>query len=81
MPSRPAMVHMVQTGDFKNRIKMEWIGKGIPVEDAKWIGSILAKLTPEQIHDAFGGAGYSPREVGGVLASFGKSELRELNKL
>jgi hypothetical protein len=59
---------------------MEWIGKGIPVEDAKWIGSILAKLTPEQIHDAFGGAGYSPREVVG-FAQILQERIAELNKL
>jgi hypothetical protein len=80
VPSRPAMVHMVQTGDFKNRLRMEWIGKGVPVEDVKWIGAILAKLTPEQIHDAFGGAGYSPREVVG-FAQVLQERIAELNKL
>ena len=30
---------------------------------AKWIGSLLSQLTPQQISDAFRAAGYSPDEV------------------
>jgi hypothetical protein len=80
VPSRPAMVHVIQTGDYANRLKMEWIGKQIPLEDERWIGSILAKLSAQQIQDTFGGAGYSPREVVG-FAQVVQQRIADLNKL
>lgn len=49
-----------------------WIGRGIPRDDARWIGSLLARLTPAQITDAFRSAHYSPKEVEGF-----SREIRE----
>jgi hypothetical protein len=40
-----------------------WIGRNIPLADAKWIGHLLAQLSPEQIRDAFRAAGYSSQDV------------------
>lgn len=37
--------------------------RGIMVEDAKWIGGLLAKLSNEQIQDAFKAANYKPEDV------------------
>jgi hypothetical protein len=79
-PSRPALIHAVEIQDFKSRINMEWIGKQIPIEDARWIGSILAKLSPQQIQDAFGAAGYSPKEIVG-FSQVMEERIAELNKL
>jgi hypothetical protein len=64
-PSRPAALLAIDPGEFRSRVDMEWIGRGIPVADARWIGSILARLTPQQIEAAFAAAGYSPAEVVG----------------
>jgi hypothetical protein len=80
VPSRPAAIHLFEPAEFKSRVGMEWIGKQIPVEDARWIGSILAKLSPEQIQGAFGVAGYSPKEIVGFSAIV-EARIAELNKL
>jgi len=80
VPSRPAMIHMIEAPEFKSRVGLEWIGKGIPVEDARWIGSILAKLSLEQIQAAFAAAGYSPQQVVGFSAVV-QARIAELNKL
>ena len=32
---------------------LRWIGRNIPIEDAKWVGGLLAQLKPAQIQDAF----------------------------
>jgi hypothetical protein len=42
-----------------------WVGRRIPVADARWVGDLLARLSPQQIRDAFRAAGYSPQEVDG----------------
>lgn len=79
-PGPPAVDHIIQPGNFKSRFAMEWIGKDIPIDDARWIGRILAKLSPQQIQDAFGAAGFSPKEVAGYSAVV-QSRIADLNKL
>jgi len=49
VPSWPALNH--------------WIGRHIPIADAKWIGHLLGQLSPLQIRDAFRAAGYAEQEV------------------
>jgi hypothetical protein len=34
---------------FLRRQGMLWIGRRIPIEDAKWIGGLLAQLKHEQL--------------------------------
>lgn len=80
VPSRPAMIHLFEAPEFKSRVDLEWIGKRIPLADARWIGSILAKLSPEQIQHAFGAAGYSPQQIVGFSAIV-EARIAELNRL
>ena len=42
---------------------MRWIGRHVPRSDAMWMGQRLARLSPNQIRDAFRAAGYSKTEV------------------
>jgi hypothetical protein len=63
VPARPKWVCIVNPKEYLMRIHLEWIGKNIPRADAKWMGSLLAQLSPDQIHDAFRAAGYSPADV------------------
>lgn len=79
-PGTPALLNAVVVHDFKTRVNMEWIGKDIPIADAHWIGSILARLSRQQIQDAFGAAGYSPKEIVGFSAIV-EERIAELNKL
>ncbi|HLM56061.1 MAG TPA: hypothetical protein VK422_08005 [Pyrinomonadaceae bacterium] len=52
----------------------------ITVENAAWIGGLLAKLSDKQIEDAFRAANYSPEEVS-LLATALKDRIRQLNEL
>ena len=49
--------------NFVTRMRLRWIGRHIPRDDAKWIGGLLAQLKPGQIEDAFRSAGYSDSEI------------------
>lgn len=80
VPGRPELLAAVSVGDFRNRVGMEWIGKDIPIDDARWIGTIMAKLSPEQIQAAFGAAGYSPAQIVG-FAKVLEERIVELNQL
>jgi len=79
-PARPALIHAFEVQDFKSRINMEWIGKEVPIADARWIGSILAKLSMQQIQDAFAAAGYSPAQIVGFSAVV-EQRIADLNNL
>ncbi|HVF50153.1 MAG TPA: hypothetical protein VNA19_08705 [Pyrinomonadaceae bacterium] len=52
----------------------------INIEEAKWIGGWLARLSDEQIADAFRAANYSPEEVR-VLTQSVRARIEELARL
>lgn len=79
-PGAPALDHIVQPLNFKSGLDMEWIGKDIPIDDARWLGRILAQLSAQQIQDAFGAAGFSPKEIT-EFAAVVRSRIAELNQL
>jgi len=54
---------IVNFREYFSRRHIMWIGREVPVEDAKWIGSLLGRLSDGQIRDAFRAGGYSPAEV------------------
>jgi hypothetical protein len=62
-PARPTWKFWVDPPEVIRRIHLEWIGKNVPRADAKWIGQLLARLSPQQIRDAFRAGGYSPEET------------------
>ncbi len=80
IPARPAIVTAVNPKEFISRLHLRWIGKHIPRADAKWMGQLLAQLSPEQIRDAFRAAGYSPQEVEG-FAKVIEQRIGELSEL
>jgi hypothetical protein len=63
-----------------HQLRIRWVGKHIPREDTKWVGSLLAQLSPGQIRDAFRAAGYSDQEVADYTQSV-ISRIQELNSL
>ena len=79
-PRRPALVVLVNPHEFFSRLCLRWIGQDIPRADARWMGGLLAKLSDQQIRDAFRAAGYSSEQVEG-FASVVKSRIAELNRL
>jgi hypothetical protein len=44
---------------YRSQVKKEEAMRGIPVAHARWIGSLLARLSDEQLRDAFRAADYS----------------------
>jgi hypothetical protein len=64
-PARPAFEYLVDPKAYISRVRMESLGKTIPRADARWLGLLLAHLSPSQIRNAFRTAGYSPEEVEG----------------
>jgi len=79
-PTRPAAIFIFTPREFFSRVGLRWIGKNIPIKDAQWMGQLLAQLSPEQIHDAFRAAGYSPEEVEG-FSKVVEGRIAQLNKL
>ena len=63
------------------RIHLEWIGKNIPREDARWMGHLLARLSPQQIRDAFRAAGYAPEDADEFAGCDGADGFRYLRDL
>lgn len=60
--------------------RMRWIGHHVPRADARWLGSLLAQLSPEQIHDAFRAGGYSQEQIAGFSQAL-QARIAELNEL
>ena len=58
-----AVLGLFSIPDFVRRMNLRWIGRHIPREDARWIGSLLGQLTPQQIQDAFRAAGYTDKQI------------------
>jgi hypothetical protein len=81
-PQRPPLTSLfeLEWRFFFHQVRIEWIGKRIPRADAKWIGSRLAQLSPDQIRDAFRAAGYSPEQIDSYSQAL-LSRIQELNNL
>jgi hypothetical protein len=80
VPSRPALLDVFAAKDFANRVDMQWIGKDIPIADARWLGQIMSRLSPGQIEKAFAAAGFSPQETAGFSRVL-LGRIAELNQL
>ena len=64
--------------DFNYGGKSKSLFNNITIEDAKWIGGLLARLSDTQIEDAFRAANYSPEDVES-LSSAMKARINALN--
>jgi hypothetical protein len=65
IPTRPPLDYLFNLPQFVIDVRLHWLGKHIPRDDARWAGQLLARLSPGQISDAFRAAGYSEAEVQG----------------
>ena len=80
VPTRPVWIRFFGLPAYVSRLHMREIGKRVPRADAKWRGGLLAKLSAEQIRDAFRSGGYSSEDVEGFAGALEK-RIAELNKL
>jgi hypothetical protein len=65
---------------YRERGEMADVVRQVPRAHAKWIGSQLARLTPEQIRSAFFAAGFTPREIDSYTKVLSE-RISELNAL
>jgi hypothetical protein len=80
VPSRPAMNDYIDFPELARRLHMLWLGRRIPRADARWMGDLLARLSPQQIRDAFRAGGYSTDQVE-QLSRVLERRIGELEKL
>lgn len=80
VPSRPALPTIFNMPDMAQRLSQLWIGRHVPLDDARWIGHLLAQLSPDQIRDAFRAAGYSAQDVEAVSRAV-EGRIRKLANL
>ncbi len=79
-PGLPSLPLIFNLTDFVSRARLRWIGHRVPRADARWMGQLLAQLSPNQIRDAFRAAGYSPDEVEG-FSKVVEKRIEELKNL
>ncbi len=79
-PTHPALYRIFALPSFIGDMRTRWLGRKIPRQDVKWIASLLAQLTPQQIHDAFRAAGYQPDQVE-EFSQVLQARINELSKL
>jgi hypothetical protein len=79
-PTHPAIYHIFNAPYFVHQMRNQWVGKKIPIQDVKWIASLLGQLTPEQIRAAFRAAGYAPDKIDGFASAL-EARIAELTKL
>lgn len=62
-PARPAWFFLFTPHEYTSKLRLRWIGQHIPRDDARWMGEIFARVSPQQIRDAFRAAGYSQEDA------------------
>lgn len=81
MHSRPPFFfELFELRDFRERARIENIGRDIPVADAQWIGHLLAQLSSRQLRDCFMEAGYSSEDAD-IYTRAIQDRIMELNHL
>jgi hypothetical protein len=70
----------VLLGETVRRSAIDWIGRDIPIADARWVGGLLGQLTHKQLEDAFR-AGNFPDEDREAFVSIVESRIAELKTL
>ena len=65
---------------YPMRRGLEWIGKNIPIADARWIGSLLKQLSHQQLVDAFRAGHFPPQDVD-TYVSVVEGRIKELAAL
>jgi len=79
-PSRLGHLSIVYPPYYRSEVKKEKSMRGIPVEHARWIGSLLNQLTDEQLRDAFRAANYDEEIREGYVRSL-RMRIDQLTKL
>ena len=65
---------------YRGEVKKEKAMRGIPVEHAAWIGTLLSQLTDEQIREAFRAARYDEATTEGYVRAL-RERINQLTRL
>jgi len=65
---------------YRGEVKKEAAMRGITVEHARWIGSLLSQLTDEQLRDAFRAASYDEATMEGYVRAL-RERINQLTRL
>jgi hypothetical protein len=76
-PTKLGMLSIVYPPYYMGEVKKEKSMRGIPVEHARWIGSLLSGLTDKQLRDSFDAANYRPA----IRDAFVRSLRQRINQL
>jgi hypothetical protein len=75
-----AFASMFKSGYAKRQANKEKAMRRIPVQNAQWIGSQLARLSDDQLRDAFRAAGYDSATMEGFIKAL-RDRINQLNRL
>jgi hypothetical protein len=79
-PTKLGMLTVVYPPYYLGEVNKEKSMRGIPVEHARWIGSLLSRLTDEQLRDAFEAARYHAGTREGFVRSL-RERIDQLSQL
>ena len=83
-PSSPTGVLLASFGgsvkSYAMRKNLEWIGRDIPIEDARWIGAELGHLSHKQLVDAFRAGNFPAAAIDDYVAVV-ENRIAELKHL
>jgi hypothetical protein len=79
-PTRLGMLSIVYPPYYRGQVKKEKSMRGIPVEHARWIGSLLSQLSEQQLRDAFRAAGYDKSRTSGYVNAL-RERISQLTRL
>ena len=79
-PRFPPLLHIFDPPHYFHLVHMRWVGNRVPRADAKWVGSLLAQLSADQIQDAFRAGGYPPDKAAAFTKAV-QARIAELNQL
>lgn len=76
-PTKLGMFTVLYPPYYLGQVKKEKSMRGIPIEHAKWIGSLLSQLTEEQLRDAFNAAQYDEETREGFVTAL-RDRIKQL---
>jgi hypothetical protein len=65
---------------YRGQVKKEKAMRGIPVEHARWIGSLLSQLSDQQLRDAFAAGGYKRSAMQAYVTTL-RARINQLARL
>jgi len=82
---KPPTAMLVETGgliakQYGMRKGLDWIGRNVPREDARWMGSLLSQLSHQQLVDAFRAGQFPPDQIDAYV-DIVESRIHELAAL